>query len=324
MDFQKPISEQLPEIKMPDTQAIQNSISSSLGNLSNTVSNLQGNLNSSLDEFSSKSVVGASQEFLNSNSIIAKFVFIILVLIGFMFLTNLGIMLIGYFSQPSTSPYLINGMVDGNQGIIIPQDPTNANSISIFRSNNQSTGIEFTWSIWLLITGSNQNTTTKYSHIFNKGDANYDSATGIAKVNNAPGLYLIKDTAKTSENCLRVIMDQVTNTPAIVDISGVPMNKWFHLAMRMENTVLDTYINGIIFGRIILQAVPKQNYFDVNIAQNGGFQGKISNLRYYSYALSAFDIGNIVNTGPKTSTSSLALSTANTAANYLSSQWYTQ
>ena len=322
MDFQKPISEQLPEIKMPDTQAIQNSISSSLGNLSNTVSNLQENLNSSLDEFSSKSVVGASQEFLNSNSIIAKFVFIILVLIGFMFLTNLGIMLIGYFSQPSTSPYLINGMVDGNQSIIIPQDPTNANSISIFRSNNQSTGIEFTWSIWLLITGSNQ--TTKYSHIFNKGDANYDATTGIAKVNNAPGLYLIKDTANTSENCLRVIMDQVTNTPAIVDISGVPMNKWFHLAMRMENTILDTYINGIIFGRIILQAVPKQNYFDVNIAQNGGFQGKISNLRYYSYALSAFDIGNIVNTGPKTSTSSLALSTANTAANYLSSQWYTQ
>ena len=38
MDFQKPISEQLPEIKMPDTQAIQDSVSSSLGNLSNTVS----------------------------------------------------------------------------------------------------------------------------------------------------------------------------------------------------------------------------------------------------------------------------------------------
>ena len=119
-------------------------------------------------------------------------------------------------------------------------------------------------------------------------------------------------------------MDQVGSSNKTVDISGIPMNKWVHLAMRLENTILDSYINGTIFGRIILDTVPKQNYYDVNIAQNGGFNGKISNLRYYDRALSAFEINSIVSTGPNTSTSSLALSNVNTSANYLSSLWYTQ
>ena len=80
MDFQKPISEQLPKIELPNAQDIQNTVSSSLQNVSSGVANIQGSINNTLNEFSSKSVVGASQEFLNSNSIIAKFVFIILVL----------------------------------------------------------------------------------------------------------------------------------------------------------------------------------------------------------------------------------------------------
>jgi hypothetical protein len=67
--------------------------------------------------------------------------------------------------------------------------------------------------------------------------------------------------------------------------------------MRVENT-MDVYVNGTITSRTKFTAVPKQNYNDVQICQNGGFEGNLSNLRYFSHALSAFEINNIVKGGP--------------------------
>lgn len=320
--------ERLPEVKMPDTEAIKNSVSSTVDSISNSVSNMQNTLNNTVDEFSQKSVVGASQEFLNSNSIIAKFVFIILVLIVFMFVVNLGITLMGYFMQPSQTPYLINGMINGNNGVIISQDPTNVNSIPINRSNNQTTGIEFTWSTWLLITSPNTQST--YQHIFNKGDGSYknqDTITNISGISvvNGPGLYLAPaTTASANENVLHVIMDKVDGSQQSMDISGVPMNKWFHLALRMENKVIDAYVNGTVYSRAMLSAVPKQNYYNINVGQNSGFAGSISNLRYYNYALTAPAINSIVASGANTSTSSAALQNSSIYAASLSNIWYSQ
>jgi len=70
--------------------------------------------------------------------------------------------------------------------------------------------------------------------------------------------------------------------------------------------------------------VPKQNYNNVNFAQNGGFSGKISNLRYYSYALNVFEINGVVAWGPNTNSSSLSSSSGAATGNYnyLSNTWY--
>ena len=80
-------------IEMPQSvQNIGNSISESMNNLSQTVS-------SSISEFSQHAQTGAeaSSGFLSSNTIIAKFAFLILVIIVFLFLLNLGVLLIQYF-----------------------------------------------------------------------------------------------------------------------------------------------------------------------------------------------------------------------------------
>ena len=322
MSIQKPIMEQLPQI---NTQAIQATAANTMNSVNNTVANVQSSLTNTLNDFQSKSILGASQEFANSNSIIAKFVFIILVLIVFMFLFNLGLSLMGYFMKPSLSPYLINGMINGNNGIIIPQDLKNASAVQITRSNNQSTGIEFTWSVWLLITGANNPASgTAVQHIFNKGDTNYDTTSGLSLIN-GPGLYLKSAVAGNSNaNVLSVVMDKVDGSNQTMDISGVPMNKWFHLALRMENKILDAYVNGTIYSRASLLAVPKQNYYNVNVGQNSGFQGSLSNLRYFNYALPAYDINSIVATGANTASSSLSLQNSSTSAAALSNLWYSQ
>jgi hypothetical protein len=61
---------------------------------------------------------------------------------------------------------------------------------------------------------------------------------------------------------------------------------------------LDVYVNGTIVRRHVLNSVPKQNYDDVYVAMNGGFNGYISNLRYYNYAINLYKIQSLVSAGP--------------------------
>lgn len=262
-------------------------------------------------------------DFTDSNTIVSKFAFLLLVLIGFMVLVSLGIKLLSYFLAPPSTTYLIPGMITGNASTIITQDPNDKNSITIWRSNNEQTGIEFTWMCWLQISniGGSNNT---YQHIFNKGgNGNYSSNTFTngAAINNAPGVYINPTT-----NTLRIIMDVETSpsnqNPAFIDITNIPLKKWFHLAIRLENTLLDVYINGTIAGRIQMSNVPKQNYDNVFVCSGAtsGFSGFLSNLLYLSYAADIFKISSIVSAGPNTYSNSNNITLTNT--DYLSNDWY--
>jgi len=297
-------------------------------NVANSISNIKDSVVNSTSGYSSPANLSdASEDFLQSNTIIAKIAFVFFVVIVFLILLRLGIFLLGYFSQPTNNPYLINGLINGSTPVQIKQDPKDSNSVTVLRSNNQPSGIEFSWSVWLYINNVQPvvppATGTKYQHIFHKGVQSF-TANGIAAVNNAPGVYLSSSTDPT----LHIIMDTVVNTSQtnqIIDINNIPLQKWFHLLVRMQNTSMDVYINGVITSHIILQNVPKQNYQDVFACQNGGFSGNLSNLRYYDRALNVFDINSIVNAGPDLTISTL---NANSSAvtygySYLSSKWYT-
>lgn len=315
-----PAPNQNPGIIQQATATVANAANNVTQSISNTVANTRTGISNTLAEFSNKGTVNASSEFLNSNSIVAKFAFVIFTLLLFFFLLYLGISIIGWFSQPTKNPYIIHGTIDGNNSQTIPQDPHQQGSAMVFRSNNRESGIECSWSSWLFLNNNNTNT-DKYQHIFNKGNTNF-SSNGIANVNNAPGLYISPNT--NSECSLYITMDTLDTSSKMpsIDITGIPLKKWFHITIRLKNLALDVYVNGTVAGRLLLPSVPKQNYNDVNVCQNGGFSGKLSNLRYYSYALSAFEINQIVASGPNTSVSKIASAVTNTDPYYLSSSWF--
>jgi hypothetical protein len=310
-------------------------VSSGLNAAKDTIDGAKNYIRNGLGQFSSKVSTGISDTgFLNSNSIIAKFVFLILVLVVFLFLLNLGVILIQYFTAPKTNPYLSKGMLSGSSSQTIPQDPANKDSLVIYRSNNKSTGIEFTWSVWVMIDNIGK-VSNKVQHIFHKGtDDNYtdtnplvangsvSSYTGFAGPNNGPGLYL-----DATKNTLYFVLDVISPTSStvqpsqVIDVSNVPMKKWVHCAFRLQNKVLDVYINGIIVTRRTFDYIPKQNYDDVHIGKNGGFSGSVSDLRYFDNALSAFKISKIVYYGPNTSASSLTTK-GGSNYDYLSSSWF--
>lgn len=309
-------------MEFPTTANIGEGAKAAANQVTGAIDGVKTTVGNALGDFSSKLNVNAGSDFLQSNSVIAKFVFLILVLIGFLILLNLGIMLIGYFTDPPKSPYLVYGMIPGNSNMDIVQNPKTKNSVTILRSNNQTNGIEFTWSSWLFISGlpPASSKMPQYMNVFNKGSNSYDPVTGIA-LSNAPGMYIASAT-----NTLHITMDTTvpSDTNTTIDISNVPLNKWFHIALRLQNTIMDVYVNGTIASRLNFTNVPSQNYYDVFVGANGGFPGYVSNLRYYDYALNVFELNNIVIMGPNTKAASSSQNAINPTGDYtyLSSSWY--
>jgi hypothetical protein len=279
-------------------------------------------------------------DFLESSSLAAKVAFLILVLIGFVFLLRLGIYIITYFIVPSNPKKLLDGMWSANQFKLVPQDPSQAGSITIDRSVNASQGIEFTWSCWLNINDISNYNPNVYKCIFYKGNdftsgegqdtsQNPDmSNTPLAKIvspdnivglnfpNNAPGVYITPNI-----NNILILMNTYNMINEAILIDDIPLNKWINVIIRCQNTTLDVYINGTITKSHQLHGVPKQNYGDVFVAPNGGFDGFISNLWYYNYALGLDEINNLVQKGPNTN---LIGSSNNKKipTNYLSLRWF--
>lgn len=296
---------------------VSNTASSVASSVSENVNSASNYVKDSISSFGDSDLVGSSTSFLQSNTLIAKFAFLILVLIGFMILLNLGVKIIAYFTKPSGDPKLVNGTMNAANEVVITQDPKNSQSIPILRSNNQNKGLEFSWSLWMYINDTSK--TPKFSHVFNKGNATFDT-NGIATVNNGPGLYI-----ENENNNLIVVMNtvDVNNPVEVLVVKDIPLRKWFHCVIRIENTDLDVYINGTIVARAQMQDVPKQNYENVNICKNGGFNGNIADLQYFDKAISIFQINNIVAWGRNTSSANEnASGDATGFPYYLSNLWY--
>jgi len=301
---------------------------------------IKSNINEKVNDFSSNSTVVAASNFLDMNTTIAKFAFLILVVVGFLVLFNLGMQLIGYFFSASPNPYLVYGQVPATPRITILQDPKakpNNNQygpITIPRSNNAVTGIEFTWCLWILYSPVNLNNNQKYLNVFNKGDLAQKNS-DVPALNNGPGVFFGPSTGNESINSLWILMDtmpipssnlldpQIPNTTETIEITNVPINKYFHLAIRCQNKFIDVYINGTVVSHTNLVNVPKQNFYDISIGDINLQGSFISNFRYFSTALSVIDINSIVTNGPNTTNAFADKSIfPKYMPNYLSNLWY--
>jgi hypothetical protein len=247
--------------------------------LNNRVKNAS---NATLGQFNNSSFVRGSKDFLSSNSLVAKIVFLILVVIGFVLLIRWGSQLITWFLAPSKNPKLISGMKQGYIAKVVPQDPAIAGAMPVMRSSNQGDGLEFTYTVWLFI-----------NHLQN---------TGI----------------HPTRNTLIVIMNTFNNITEEVEVNDIPMNKWINVAIRVEGNKMDVYINGTIVLRHIFKSVPKQNYGDVYVNMNSGFNGLLSDLWYHDYALSGTQIEQIVQAGPDMTMDD----TTSVFPNYFSLNWF--
>jgi hypothetical protein len=242
-------------------------------------------------------IVGKVQEFMEANSAISKFVAFVLSILVFYILFNIGIHLIGKFFIPQTSVKVLNGLTQSNVRTVVSSNPNVNSSVPILRSINQDQGLEFTWGVWFFISDTAKINNTP-ALIFSKGIAQTNT---IGNLGVCPGVYVARNGSDVEMRvAMNTMIDPSLNNIGIetITIKDIPINKWVHCAVRVQNLSVDVYINGVMTQRKNLQTLPNQNYYDTYVGDPAGFDGYISSLNYYAYALNYDQIQNDFVKGP--------------------------
>ena len=219
-----------------------------------------------------------------------------------------------------------------DKSITIPQNPNIRGNIFISPSDNERSGIEFSYTFYLNVNPSAFRQEYGLSHIFHKG---YSSQFPLL----APGVYMRSDT-----NTLRVYMNSYKTWNNFIEVENIPIGKWVHIALVVSENSLEIYINGNLTKKMSFEGfAPYQNYQDIqcfsqrritmkksmisSIDENGfdifgAMKGQLSRLNYFSYALCYAEIQQLMNEGPSSKLDS-ALSTGNIPP-YLNDTWWNQ
>jgi hypothetical protein len=219
-----------------------------------------------------------------------------------------------------------------DKAINIPQNPNIKGSKPVNLSDNERSGIEFSYTFYLNVSPSAFRQEYGLNHIFHKG---FSSQFPLL----APGVYMRSDT-----NTLRVYMNTYKTWNNYVEVENIPVGKWVHVAIVCSENSLEVYINGNLAKKLPFDGfAPYQNYEDiccfsqrritlkhsiVPSTDENGFdvfgclKGQLSRLSYFSYALCYAEINQLMNEGP-----SSKMDSSSTSANvppYLDDTWWSQ
>lgn len=257
--------------------------------------------------------------------------------ISFVFLVYVALylseMLYVYFNRLHMNrtellPYTYN--VD-DKSITIPQNPNVRGAKPTALSDNERTGIEFSYSFYLYVHPSAFRQELGLLHLFHKGYAQPFPLMG-------PGVFMRSDT-----NTLRVYMNTFKGWNNYAEVPNIPVAKWVHLAITFQNHALYIYVNGNLSRKMSFEGyAPYQNYQDIVCFSQrrmsltktkipsvddtgfdvfGAMKGMLSRLTYFNYALTYGEIQMLMNEGPSSQMDSALMSDV---PPYLADTWWSQ
>lgn len=210
------------------------------------------------------------------------------------------------------------------------QDPSARNAKLLPLSDNERTGAEFTYSFYLWINPSSFRQEDGLLSVFHKGNPKPFPLLG-------PGIFL-----KSNTNTLRVYMNSSKTWNNFVDVENIPVKKWVHVAVVARSNAIEVYINGNLAKKLNMDgAVLYQNFGNLYVFSQrpcvlatsirslnsdsplqifGTYNGNLSNLVYFSYAVSYTELQSLVTEGPSRKTESIN----EEAPPYLEDAWWTQ
>tara|TARA_B110000285_G_scaffold35301_1_gene37884 strand:- start:3904 stop:5016 length:1113 start_codon:yes stop_codon:yes gene_type:complete len=318
-----------------------NIISKVASNASNNIKNKATSLKSSANDSkliqnakrSGETLSALAKGFSEKNETVSKVIFIIFTFILFGLLLRLGVYILSLFVTPNKNPIIVDGMINTNSLTLYQVNPSASNSKPILRSINENQGIEFSWNTWIFIENVNTGTGKVPKRFFSKGG---NSNTKNKFATDAPGLYLW-DEDTPHDNTITITMGTflpknssniedtgshsgIDNIEKIV-IKNIPIQKWVNVTIRVQNKIIDIYINGVLSKRHNTRGVVKQNYGDIYVGDSfNGPAGLLSSLRYFSYAVGNKEIQMIMNEGPNLKM--VGSSHQESTGPYLASRWY--
>jgi len=221
------------------------------------------------------------KEFLVSGSPIAKIVIAILVLFAFLLVLHIIMGVYNRLNAYHDSYVWING---GKS--FCPKSGANYPGKLFHRSKNELGGAEFTLAFWMFI----NDFSFKYGswkHVIHKGNKN-------SWPNRAPGIWL-----HPKENTMRFYMNTYNSVAGnYIDIENIPVQKWFHITVSVNQLSMDVYVNGNMRKSIRFSSLPKQNYGDFYVQNFRGFDGYMTRIIYYNYTIPYSEIEKLIQMGP--------------------------
>ena len=226
------------------------------------------------------------------------------------------------------------------------QDPSSPKAQTVYFSENQRSGIEFSYSMFVNINSSTFASGNKYLyHIMHKGYSTPYPLLG-------PGVF-----CWGHKNTIRIYMNSYDSWNNHTEVNNIPVDKWFHLTITCKGNTLFVYINGSLKQKMKLSnsTPPYQNYGNVylfntrkvtinptttvslstdsdfiasadnsnsplqSLVFDGTVMGMASSVYYFSYALSYSEIQALMNAGPSTI---VAANNQQNMSPYLSDTWW--
>jgi len=224
-------------------------------------------------------------------------------------------------------------------------NPTAKNYVPMPISDNQLTGIEFSYSSFIYISPDTDDGSAGYKSIFHKGYVN-----GPVPLL-GPGVFVSSSNTSNGSPTLRIMMNTYDSWFNPIDVEQIPFKKWFHLVLVARKNSMEVYINGNMANKVSFNGtLPYQNYQPLvlfptaklvganydnsngttankrgvppgeSFIVNGKFSGFVSNLYYFSYAITYSEIQEMLRMGP----SSVFEDNDMTVPPYLIDSWWTE
>ena len=235
--------------------------------------------------------------------------------------------------------------VAGTKMFTALQNPSNPKSQTVYFSDNERSGIEFSYSMFINVNSATfASGEAKLYHILHKGYSQPYPLLG-------PGVF-----CWGHKNSIRIYMNSYDSWNNHTDLDNIPVDKWFHLVISCKRNVMYIYINGSLKQKITLSnstsnlVPPYQNYGDVylfstrkltvnptnvtslntdpdfsnntlsSLTFDGTAMGMVSSVFYFSYALSYSEINSLMNVGPS---QILVANNVQSMSPYLADTWWT-
>jgi hypothetical protein len=259
----------------------------------------------------SNSTNGGPLEVVTGKGFFSQLLFVLVILSAlFVLFISLEYFIMSYQRIGGKTVELVPMTVTAEDKMLVFQQNKQqfANAKQIPLSDNERTGIEFTYSFYLFIHPSTFSGQEKMYHVMHKG---YTTPWPLM----GPGVFVMGNS-----NTLRVVMNTYRNPYTVMDVENVPVRKWFHCVLLCRKNALEIYINGNLRKRLPFEGtMPYQNFQNlvlfsplkrtimgtnipalgsgVNLEFDGSFRGNMSNLIYLAYAASFTEIQSLMNLG---------------------------
>lgn len=224
--------------------------------------------------------------------------------------------------------YLYDYMFTANnikkQAIIIPspisaQRPTDIDVSKVDLSSQLYTGGTMALSFWIYVTGLGSGGSASKKHIVSigasEGKTNTEQPTLMVYLGGGTNTLYVKVNDTTTGYDYSSIMSNPGTTQDNTDkcnIQNFEFGRWVNVTVVLNNNVCDTYIDGklsrscVLKGQFVVSG--KTKVFILNQLAGStrtDFNGSLSNMVFYNYALAPDDIYRIYMTGPSGANTSL-------------------